>query len=467
MLNYIPKQISQRGVFIYIISLLAVSIAFASYSIDVFWMFMGVLEILLFFLYSNSLTVRWQNISVKSFTKNLIITAVLLRLAWVVFSYFFYQYQTGIPFEFDAADSLGYHEEAEWLSGESWSMLWDYLFVNRIGVSDSGYALYLTFLYKIFGPNIVIVRLLKAFYGAVTCLLLYRLTSRITNEGVGRMAGIFAALMPNLIIYCGLHLKETEMLFLLVAFLERADYVLRVRKYTVWNILIPLLLVGSLFLFRTVLGVVALFSFITAIVFSPNRSIKKGRKVALAFWVVLAIAVMAGGTIRNEVEGYWEDRESNQDLKRTQQELRGNQWAKYATATVMAPMEFVIPFSTMVDTGQENQLVMHAGNYIRNFMGVFVIITLFTAVFVKKNWKELSLIGSFVIGYLSVIALSGFANSERFLLPGLPGLIILWANGVSDLNVKNFKFVKFWCVLVVVMEVGWAYFKIGSRGWGM
>ena len=72
--------------------------------------------------------------------------------------------------------------------------------------------------------------------------------------------------------------------------------------------------------------------------------------------------------------------------------------------------------------------------------------------------------GSFVIGYLSVIALSGFASSERFLLPGLPGLIILWANGVSELSVKNYKFVRFWCLLVVVMEVGWAYFKIGSRG---
>lgn len=465
MLTYIPKSISKRGVLFYAISMAVVSIAFASYAINIFWMFMGLIEIVAFFILSNILTVWWQNLSVKSFTKNLVITAVLLRLAWVIFSYFYYQYQTGIPFEFDAADALGYHEEAEELSDLPWDWVWNSLFVNRNKVSDSGYVLYLTFLYKIFGPNIVIVRLLKAFYGAVTCLLLYKLTSRITNENVGRMAGIFAMFMPNLIIYCGLHLKETEMLFLLVAFLERADYVLRIRKYTLWNILFPLLLAGSLFLFRTVLGVVALFSFITAIVFSPNKSIKKGRKVALAFWIVLAIAVMAGGTIRNEVEGLWEGKDSNQESRRLEQTLRGNQWAKYATTTVMAPMEFVIPFSTMVDTGQENQLVMHAGNYVRNFMGIFVLITIFTAVFVKRNWRELSLVGSFVIGYLSVIALSGFASSERFLLPGLPGLIILWANGVSELSVKNYKFVRFWCLLVVVMEVGWAYFKIGSRGW--
>lgn len=38
------------------------------------------------------------------------------------------------------------------------------------------------------------------------------------------MAGIFYMLMPNLIMYTGSHLKEAEMVFLTVAFIERADY---------------------------------------------------------------------------------------------------------------------------------------------------------------------------------------------------------------------------------------------------
>jgi hypothetical protein len=97
-------------------------------------------------------------------------------------------------------------------------------------------------------------------------------------------------------------------------------------------------------------------------------------------------------------------------------------------------------------------------------MGVFVLITLFNALFVNKNWREFSLIGSFVIGYLGVISMSGFANSERFLLPGLPCLIILWAYGVASINAKNFRYVKLWYIVVVMAEVGWAYFKIGSRG---
>ena len=465
MITYFPKTISNRGVLLYVASLAAVSIAFANYAMNAVWIGLGLVEVLAFFLLSNRMTQQWQRVSVRDFTKNLVVTAFLLRLVWVLFSYFFYQSQTGIPFEFGAADSLGYHGEAEWLAGGPWSYIWHYLFVSRSGVSDSGYSLYLTFVYKIFGPNVLMARLLKALYGALTCMLLYRLTARNMGERVGRMAGIFAMLMPNLIIYCGMHLKETEMLLLIVAFLERADYVLRAKKYTWWNILLPLALAGSLFLFRTVLGVVALFAFATAVMFSPDRVVGKGRKVMLAVWVLLAIAVLAGGTIRTEVESYWENWDSNQDLKRTQQTSRGNQWAKYATATVLAPMEFVMPFSTMVDTGQENQMVLHAGNFVRNFMGVFVLIALITVLFVKKNWRDFSLVGSFVIGYLGVISLSGFANSERFLLPGLPCLIIIWAYGISELNAKNYKYFNYWSLIVVVMEVAWAYFKIGSRGW--
>ena len=465
MVTFFPKKISLRGIVLYIISLAVVSIAFHSYAMDFIWIAFGILGILLFFMFSTQFTLKWQQISSKAFVRFIFATALLLRVAWVLFSYFFYQFKTGVPFEFDSADAMGYHHEAEILIYESWETVWNYLFIDRGGVSDSGYSLYLTFLYKIVGPNIILVRLLKAVYGAITCVLLYRLVARSMGENVGRMAGIFAVMMPNLIIYCGMHLKETEMILLMVAFLERADYVLRVRHYTWWNILLPLLFAGSLFLFRTVLGVVALFSFATAVIFSPARVVRKGRKAVLAIWVVIAVLVLAGGTIKTEVEGLLENRAENQGLKRTEQVSRGNQWAMYATATVLAPMEFIMPLSTMVDTDQENQMVMHGGNFVRNFMGVFVLISLFSVLFVKKNWREFSLVGSFVIGYLGVISLSGFANSERFLLPGLPCLIIFWAYGVSILNKRSFRFVKFWSIVVVLMEVGWAYFKIGSRGW--
>lgn len=448
----------------YIVCLSIVSLAFSSFAMDAVWIIMGVLEVSLFFVFSNSLSISWQQLSSKDFVKKIFFTGLLLRVAWVVFSYFFYLSQTGQPFEFGAADALGYHEEAEWLASMNWVEVMQYLFGRGGGVSDTGYVFYLQTIYRIFGSNVMVARLLKAVYASFTCVLLYRLASRTFNEQCGRMAGIFAMLMPNLIIYCGLHLKETEMLLLIVAFLERADYTLRSRQFNFQNIALTLLLAGSLFLFRTVLGAVAVFAFASGIVFSPERIVSRSRKVVVAVWVAAAVFIFAGGTIWTEVEGYWNDRDSNQEAKRAGQTMHGNQWAKYATGTVMAPMVFVLPFSTMVDTDQQNQMVLHGGNYVRNFMGIFVLIAFFSALFVKKNWREFSLVGAFVVGYLGVISLSGYVNAERFLLPGLPCLILFWAYGISILNAKNYKFVNYWYVVVVVMEIAWAYFKIGSRG---
>lgn len=464
MIPYFPKIIANKGLILYLISLVIVSVAFMNYAMGSVWIALGLMEVVLFFVLSSRLSITWGVLPSKQYTRMVFWTALGFRVVWVIFSYYFYLAQTGQPFEYGAADSLGYHEESAWLSGETWGKVFDYLFFLRSGYSDSGYPLYLTAVYKCFGPNVFVARLLKTIWSAWTCVLLYKLASRNLEEKVARVAGVFAMLMPNLIVYCGLHLKETEMLLIIVAYLERADYVMKSKKYNIINIAFPILLAVSLFFFRTVLGAVALFSFVTALLFAPNKVVKKGRKIMIAFWVILALIVMAGGAIMNEVEELWLNRNTNQDSKRMEQTMRGNQWAKYATGTVMAPMVFVLPFSTMVDTGQENQMVMNGGNYIRNFMGVFVLIALFSALFVKKNWRDFALIGSFLISYLGVISMSGFANSERFLLPGLPCLIIIWVYGISILNAKNFKIVKYWYIIVPVMEIAWAYFKIGSRG---
>ena len=69
-----------------------------------------------------------------------------------------------------------------------------------------------------------------------------------------------------------------------------------------------------------------------------------------------------------------------------------------------------------------------------------------------------------IVSYLGVVAFSGFNNSERFLLPAIPGLIAMWSYGVSVLREKSFKLLTPWCFVVFAMEFAWAYFKLGSRG---
>jgi hypothetical protein len=349
MIPYFPKKIAHRGIAVYLVSLSLVSVFFVGYTMLWEYILLGILWVTGFFLLTNRWTETWRVYPEKEFVKKIFWIAVGLRLVWVIFSYYYYIQTTGQPFEFGAADSLGYHDEAVWLADSSWSFVWDYYF-GSFGVSDIGYSLYLTVIYKIFGPVVIVPRILKAFISAYTCVLLYKLSKRTFGEDTGRMVGIMSALMMNLVVYCGYHLKETEMLFLEVAFLERADYMFRRPKANLWHILVPSLLALSMFFFRTVLGTVAVFSFATAVLLMNTPSMKKGwKRLALIGWGLMCLLVLSGGTIMTEVEGYWERKEDNVLKKRMEQTSRGNQWAQYATGTVMAPMVFVLPFSTMVD----------------------------------------------------------------------------------------------------------------------
>lgn len=465
MVPFFPKQIATRALWLYIGVLAIVSILFLQYAMSLDFIVMGLVWTMGFFLLSSRCSKDWQDIPPKKFIGTLFGVAFLIRLIWVVFSYYYYKAKTGVPFEFAAGDSLWYYEESLSYRNASLATIWQSLFVKSPTVSDSGYVFFLSLLCKVTGDSILLPRIVNAIFGALTCVLVYHLACRNIGERVGRLSAVFVCFMPNLIYYCGLHLKETLMLLLLVAFLERTDYLLRSRKYSVWTILVPVLLLLSLFTFRTVLGASAAFAFVTALVFMNTSVVGRKKRIMLIAWGVLALLTFSGGVIRNEMEGLWEDRETNQDAKRSYQTSKGNQWAKYATGTVMAPMMFVLPFPTMVDVDEQyNQQILSGGNYVRNFLGGFVLIAVFSAIFVKKDWRNLSLIGSFVIAYLGIISASGFANSERFLLPGLPVLLILSAYGVSLLNARYYRFIKIWYVIVPVMIIGWAVFKLGSRG---
>ncbi len=465
MISSLPRQITMRAIIIYLLALFSISIVYSNYAMKLGFMALGCFWVIGFFIAVEYSSGQWKKRSEKQYLQHIFYIALALRLLWVFFSYYYYIQQTGTPFEFSAADSVAYHLDAEWMAGEKWPTISYYLFGSRRAISDSGYLLYLTLLYKITGPFILPSRIIKALLSSFTCILIYKLASRIFDNRVARMAGLMMVFMPNLIIYCGYHLKETEMLFLEVACLERIDNLFRKKEFHIWNLLIPSLLAGSLFLFRTVLGAAAIFAFATGALLTSAPNMKKGvRRLSIIGWGIIALVTFSGGTIATEVEGYWEERNENVVLKRQQQTNRGNQWAKYATGAVMAPMVVVLPFATMIDIDEQYlQQEKSGGNYIRNFMGFFAILAIYEALRQKK-WRDFITIGAFVIAYLGVISMSGFSNSERFLLPALPGLICMWAYGLSELRFKSYRLLTPWCIVVFLMEFGWAFFKLGSRG---
>lgn len=463
MIPFFPKQFSTRAILIYLATLAAVSIVFYRYIMKLEFIIIGVVWVLLFFLLSHRFTTHWNYPSEGKFVRKLFFTALVLRLVWVTFSYFYYLLKTGVPFEFGSSDASSYHDAAVWFREVGWDVTMDYLSHRSFG--DRGYPIYLTVLYSIIGPNVYLTRVIKCLLSSWMCVMIYRMTKRNISEEVGRMAGIFCCLMPNLIIYCGLHLKETEMIFLTIASLAQADSMLHKNKLKLLDVIVEVLLVVSLFTFRNVIGAAVIFAIFSALVFTTNRLVGNWNRVVLISWAVIGMAVLAGGTIATEAKGLWDTRADNQSAKRSYQVYKGYKWAEYATGAVMAPMIFVLPFPTMVDVDQQyNQQMMHGGNYVRNFLGVFVLIALFDALFRTRNWRDLSLMGAFEVAYLGIIAMSGYANAERFLLPGVPILLVMAAYGVSLVSGRNYRWVKIWYWVVPILAFAWSFFKLGTRG---
>ncbi len=435
-----------------------------SYSMDFIWIFFGLLEVIGFFYFSNLLSKRWSRYSPKLFKKKLFTTSLVIRVIWAVFSYFFYIYMTGEPFEFGAADSQVYETIAFELSTFGYSSFQSVF--DGLQFNDMGYGTYLGTLYMLTGKSILFARIMKALWSALTALLIYKLASRTFGESTGRIAGIIAMLLPNFIYYCGLHLKEVEMVFLTTLFLERADYLLRSRQFNIMNIVVVLLVGFALFSFRTVLGVAALFAIFSALLLASSKVFKMGNRFVLGLWVLIAVAYFASGTIAMEVEQYWESRFENQDASMNARAVAkgGNKLAKYGSGAIFAPAIFVIPVSTMVGLpNQENQQFINGGNYVKNILSFFIYLSIFF-VLKRKKWRDFVLIEVFFLAYLGVIALSAFAHSERFHQPALPVYVMFIAYGISTATNKSKKYFNYYTVLVFLALVAWNFIKLKGRG---
>ncbi|MDD4969942.1 MAG: hypothetical protein PHT07_10990 [Paludibacter sp.] len=467
MINYIPKYFTSKAIFLYLGVLSFCSVLFFSHTLPLIWMIFGITEVLGFFYFSNLLTKKWSDISPKLFIKRLFTTALIIRLAWVIFSYFFYISMTGKPFEFASADAFNYDNRANWIKGLFEIPYYQpYFNFVKEGFSDAGYPTYLAVLYYVTNSSILIARLLKALYSAYTCVLIYKLATRNFGGQIGRMAAIFCMLMPNLIYYTGLHVKEVEMVLLTVLFVDRTDLMLRNKNFNFAEIAPPILLAASLFFLRTVLGATALFALFSALMFSSTKVVGSGKRIVLIVWILGTVGYFIGGSLSTEVEQVWNARENNQQQSMDWRSKRdnGNKFSRYASSAVFAPVIFVIPLPTIVNTpAQENQQLINGGNYVKNIMAFFVLLAL---VWVIRNqkWRDYILIGSFTIGYLIVIAMSAFAQSERFHQPALPFLLIMAAFGISKVTNKSKIYFTWYMLFIFAAIVAWSWFKLAGRG---
>lgn len=483
-----PRWLNDRAVWLYVAALFFISILFISFQLPWYYMLSGVVSILVFFSYgrnlSNTLSLKHLPSS-QRFERKIFWIAFVLRAMWMFLIYIIFMRTYGNAFGFENMDANYYNElgvVVQRLIDKGNFHFYDEIqryAGSKTDLSDMGYGIYLGFVYYIADyilplNNILFARLLKCVWSALTVVLIYRLARRNFGLQVARIAAIFCALWPNFWYYCGAHLKETEMVFLAVLFVEQADQMLRSRQFTAWKLIPLLLIIGALFSIRTPLALVAILALLFSVVMSSSRAVGLSKRIIIGTIAFALVIVTMGNRIQENVEQLTKtarsgEQHANMEWRARRTDGGGLQqnFAKYAGAAVFAPLIFTVPFPTMVRPfeGQEVQQLLNGGNYIKNLLSILTILSMFVLLF-SGSWRDHLLPLSFLLGYLVVLTMSNFAHSERFHQPAMPFEMMFAAYGLSIVmsNKKYQRWLGYWYIGVFIFAVAWNWFKLAGRG---
>ena len=472
----IPDWIVGRSVLTFFVAFVLCTIVWG-YPMELRYAIISVLSVLLFFGGCYWGSKSWAEFNAKSFIRNVFAIGLVIRLIWVFYCYFVFNPDYYGTLHGDEADTGWYMEYgnliAEWLRGNlemTFEELRDY---NGSAIDDVGYPVWLSIVNIVtFGESDVFVPfLIKCVIGACCAICIYHVAYRHFGDGTARMAAMFVALNPNMIYWCGNMFKESEMVFLCCLCVDLADSTFTSGQKLTFRGLLPALLAGmALFFFRSALAVVIFMAMFAHIVLVSRRVMSAGKKIIAGIMVVAVLFMGMGDRLMSQAESLMNRAQS--DAQRTNMEWRakregGNSFAKYASATVFAPLIFTIPFPTfnMANQNQILQAQLSGGNYIKNILSFFVILVMITML-LRGEWRRHVFILAYTCGYLLTLVLSEFAQSGRFHMPVWPMLMLFAAYGIQV--AKATPKIRRWWPMVLVAEVmiclAWNWFKLSGRG---
>ena len=465
--NKLLRHISIIGVGLYLLALIVISVAFHEHALQLKWILWGVGEVLFFFVLTTVFYPRWKNDDPKHFWRKVFWTAFIIRAVYAFVMCYYYYWETGIAFEYDAGDSHWYHDTGVYLSRGVRlgyiSYVFKYLNAYTMGYSEHGYVLWLTLVYTIFGRSWIVPRLFKALMSAYLCITIWKLGSRTLGERTGRLAAVMCVFTPVLIQPCGLHTKEMEMIFLSILALERMDYLIRSKKYTVWNILFPILLTSLTFGFRTIVGMCLIFAFLVFVLLSSKDMVSKKGKIVAVVAVVVVFFAFLFSPVGREMKLIYRWKFTDLNYQSERYESLGMTHGKLAQSWILAPGAFVLPLAPMVEESPDHNKMIHGSTFVTNFIAFFAMLA-FIIVFRQKKWRDFSLIGSYELSYLAIIMFSFVANSERFHEPAVPLIMLMAAYAMTHLRRKDLKIFYVYCGVLFVALVIWNWLKLSARG---
>ena len=436
-----------------------------------------VISIVLFFYVGKSMSNQFSLLGEKTFLRSVFTVGFVVRILWILYMFFVFNpryYGTRFGSTADVEWFMGFGKYlSEWLSMNSTHTLAEIIDINMSAIDDVAYPMLLGVEYLLTGgvSDVFIPYIVKSALGALCAIYAYRIAKRHFGEGAARIAAIFVCLNPNIIYWCGTMMKEAEMVFFCCLAVDKFDEALSTNSQLTIKALLPGILSGFVLLFmRTTLGLALFGAVMVHIILADKRIISVGKKVAMGILMVLVLSVVVGEHLMEQSKGYIEKAQS--DYQHSNMEWRsersgGNNFAKYASASVFAPLIFTLPFPTFnqAHAGQYVQVQLSGGYFIKNILSFFVIIVL-AQFLLTGEWRKHVLLIGYTCSYLVVLVFSGFAQSGRFHMPIWPMLMIFAAYGLQ--LAKTDKRMRKWFTYALYAEVficlAWNWFKLAGRG---
>jgi len=154
---------------------------------------------------------------------------------------------------------------------------------------------------------------------------------------------------------------------------------------------------------------------------------------------------------------------STQYDRKMQARSRANKFASSASIPVMFMYSLPGPMPTYVDVGSQAVIKMIMGGlYTRNALFIFAILG--TIECFRKKYPGTSLLITFTLIYLLVLAYSGYSVAHRFHFIILPYIYIITSIGIYKSTNKQKNYWLAYIILLSFIILLWNYSKLAGRG---
>lgn len=446
-------------------------IYFSDNSVSLWFLISHFIVILLFLRLIVRFYKTCQNYSPKKFEKRLFRAGIIVNISSVLFFYVFYYLLTNTEFDAAAVDALWYHDMGIQIAGQFRELRFDLAELGRVEFDDLGYNFFLGIIYFIFGPNVIIARIIQALFGSFSAIIIYRIAKVLYNESIGRTASLFFIFFPVFVYYNALHLKETLMLYFTLLSIH-SIICLQQNKNSIKYIFQFFLTIVVIFSFRTVLAFTVLSVFFLSLLISKRYGFSKKMLVSFISVSCLLVFLWQIGLldeISRKLFKYVDRNTEGSVMSSTAVRIanNGQTFAKYASGPLILVQSVSFPYPSMVKTNisfynQAAQWYHISGLFIWGYFSYWALLGIYDSV--KQKVRDNLPLLAFTVLYSVILVITLYITTVRFNILKIAPMLIFVAVGLNNNTVKRQKYWYIYIVWISLVILIWNYVKVAGRG---